>query len=235
MEGLRILHISDVHVGFFIGFDDLERIVELAIEQKPDLVLITGDFSDDAATYLDALRLAGQIPARLGIYASIGNHEYFRGIQSIFRSYDRGPIPLLLDAGVTVDVDGTPLYIAGADDPRSIRNMPDNFFTQSIDHALRDAPADAFSILMSHRPTGFDHAAKLGIPLTLAGHTHGGQIGFNGRSLLYGLNPERYMWGMYEQGDSKLYVSAGAGHWFPYRLGCPTEMPMYRLTSQARG
>ncbi|MCB2203298.1 metallophosphoesterase [bacterium] len=233
LENMRILHISDVHIGYFIGFDDLERIIELASAQKPDLVLITGDFSDDAATYLDALRLAGEIPNRYGIYASIGNHEYFRGIRSIFRSYERGPIPLLLDSGTRVDVNGASLYLAGADDPRSIRNNPEHFYEQTIDRAMRDAPSDAFSILMSHRPTGFDRAAQSGIPLTLAGHTHGGQIGFNGRSLLYALNPEKYMWGLYEKGDSKLYVSAGAGHWFPYRLGCPTELPVYRLTRHA--
>ena len=84
---------------------------------------------------------------------------------------------------------------------------------------------------MSHRPMALDYAADRGIPLTLAGHTHGGQIGFNGRSLLYAINPERSMWGQYERRDSKLYVSAGAGHWFPYRLGCPAEIPIYTLTS----
>ncbi|PLX26313.1 MAG: hypothetical protein C0600_11025 [Ignavibacteria bacterium] len=231
LEGFRILHISDVHVGFFIGFEELERIIEISSAQQPDLVLITGDFSDDAATYLDALRLAGSIPSRYGAFASIGNHEYFRGIASIRQSYDRGPIPLLLDSGVTVDVGGTPLYIAGADDPRRIRDTHEQFFQRSIDRAMQDAPSDAFTVLMSHRPMGFDYAAQRDIPLTLAGHTHGGQIGFNGRSLLYSINPERYMWGQYERGDSKLYVSAGAGHWFPYRLGCPTEIPIYRLTS----
>lgn len=231
LEGLRILHISDVHVGFFIGFDELERIIELSSAQRPDLVLITGDFSDDAPTYLDALRLAGSIPSRYGAFASIGNHEYFRGIRSIRRSYDRGPVPLLLNSGHTIDVGGTPLYIAGADDPRRIRDTAEHFFQHSIDAAMQDAPAHAFTVLMSHRPMAFDQAAERGILLTLAGHTHGGQIGFNGRSLLYAINPERYMWGQYERNGSKLYVSAGAGHWFPYRLGCPTEIPIYTLTS----
>jgi len=231
LEGLRILHISDVHIGFFIGFDELERMVALSSEKKPDIVLLTGDFSDDAPTYLEALRLAGEIPARYGHFASIGNHEYFRGIQSIVRSYERGPIPLLLDSGATIDVGGTPVHIAGADDPRSMRNMPRHFFEQSIDRAMRDAPSDAFSILLSHRPTGFDYAARRDIPLTLAGHTHGGQIGINGRSLLYALNPEKYMWGLYEKNGAKLYVSAGAGHWFPYRIGCPAEIPTYILRS----
>ena len=231
LEGLRVLHISDVHIGFFIGFDELERMVALSSQKKPDIVLITGDFSDDPPTYLDALRLVGEIPSRFGHFASIGNHEYFRGIQSIVRSYERGPIPLLRDSGTTVNVNGTPLHIAGADDPRSMRNLPEHFFEQSIDRAMRDAPSNAFSILLSHRPTGFDYAARRDIHLTLAGHTHGGQIGFNGRSLLYTVNPEKYMWGLYEKNGAKLYVSAGAGHWFPYRLGCPAEIPTYILRS----
>ena len=232
LEGLRILHITDVHIGLIIGFDDVERMVDLSAAMKPDLVLLTGDFSDDADTYLDALRLAGSIPSHLGSFASIGNHEYFRGIRAIRRAYDRGPIPLLLDSGTAVDVGGTPLYLAGADDPRSNFGMPEMFFEHSIDAALRDLPAQAFSILLCHRPNGFDAAARAGVDLTLAGHTHGGQIGFNGRSLLYATHPEKYMWGLYEKDGAKLYVSAGAGHWFPYRPGCPTEIPLYVLTSR---
>lgn len=231
LEGLRILHLSDVHVGPIIDMGDLERMVELSTAAKPDLLLLTGDFSDDAAHYHDALRLAAQIPTRYGSFASIGNHEYFRGIATIRRAYDQGPIPLLLDSGTALDIDGTPLYLAGADDPRSMRNMPDDFFRVTTDRAMRDHTSDAFSILLSHRPQAFDTAVHAGIDLTLSGHTHGGQIGFAGRSLLYAVNPEKYMWGLYENNGSKLYVSAGAGHWFPYRIGCPAEIPLYILTS----
>jgi uncharacterized protein len=231
LEGLRILHITDVHIGLIIGFDDLERMVELSSAQKPDIVMVTGDFSDDADTYLDALRLVGNIPTRYGAYACIGNHEYFRGIKAIRHAYDRGPIPLLLDSGHTLDIGGKSLYVAGADDPRSSFRMPEDFFARSIDAAMSDAPTDAFSILLSHRPNGFDDAARAGLHLTLSGHTHGGQIGFNGRSLLYATHPEKYMWGLYEKNGSKLQVSAGAGHWFPYRLGCPAEIPLYILTA----
>ncbi|MBE0645789.1 MAG: metallophosphoesterase [Bacteroidetes bacterium] len=231
LEGLRILHITDVHIGLIIGFDEVERMVELSAAQKPDLVLLTGDFSDDADSYLDALRLAGQIPARYGGFASIGNHEYFRGIKAIVRAYEKGPIPLFINSGTNIDIGGTPLYIAGVDDPRSNFGLPAGFFERGIDVAMRDAPSNVFSILMCHRPNGFDAAAQAGIPLTLSGHTHGGQIGFNGRSLLYATNPEKYMWGQYQKNGSQLYVSSGAGHWFPYRLGCPTEIPLYVLTS----
>ncbi|MBR9975802.1 MAG: metallophosphoesterase [Bacteroidetes bacterium] len=232
LEGLRILQITDVHVGLIINFDDVERIVELSATMKPDLVLLTGDFSDDADTYLDALRLVGSIPSRLGSFASIGNHEYFRGIHAVRRAYDQSPIPLLLDSGTTVDVGGTPLYVAGADDPRINFGLPARFYEQSIDAALQDMPSQAFSLLLCHRPDGFNAAARAGVDLTLSGHTHGGQIGFNGRSVLNATLPEKYMWGLYEINGSKLNVSSGAGHWFPYRLGCPTEIPLYVLTSR---
>lgn len=230
-EGLRILHITDVHIGLIIGMQDVERMVARCAEQHPDLVMITGDFSDDAEGYLDALRLAGSIPHRHGAFACIGNHEYFRGITAIRRAYEKGPIPLLLDSGTTITIGGAPLYIAGADDPRSNFGLPESFFSRAIGLAMHDAPRDAFSILLCHRPNGFDDAAAAGVDLTLSGHTHGGQIGFNGRSLLYATHPEKYMWGRYTRGRSMLSVSAGAGHWFPYRLGCPTEIPLYVLTA----
>ncbi len=233
LEGLRVLHISDVHIGLFLRLPELERMVERSAETKPDLVLITGDFSDDVGTYFDALNIARQIPSRYGTFASIGNHEYFRGIAEIRRAYERGPIPLLLDEGVALDIGGSELFIAGADDPRTLKRATDSFFTDTIEASIRNAHTDAFIILMSHRPEGFDYAARMGIDLTLAGHTHGGQIGFNGRSMMEHFAPHKYMWGLYEKGESKLYTSAGAGHWFPYRLGCPAEIPLYVLKKSA--
>ena len=229
LDGFRIIHLSDVHIGLFLGLQDFRKMVDLASALDGDLVLITGDLADDINVYDDVLAMAGEIPNRYGIFASIGNHEYFRGIESIRRSYDRGPIPLLLDSGTAINVQGVDFYVGGADDPRSISRMPRDFFPRTIDSAMKDATSDAFTVLMSHRPSGFDHASQIGIDLTLAGHTHGGQIGFNGRSLLYGLNPEKYLWGLYENDGRKLYTSSGAGHWFPYRLGCPAEIPVYEL------
>jgi uncharacterized protein len=230
LKGLRIAHISDVHVGLALGLDDLERMAERTAQAKPDLVLITGDFADDTDAYPDALKLAAAIAPRLGVYASIGNHEYFRGINEIFRAYERGPVPLLLDSGAAVSVGNSTIWLAGADDPRSLSRMKPDFFPRTLERSLRDAPSDAFVISLSHRPESFPEAARLGVPLTLAGHTHGGQIGFAGRSVVEYLVPSKYMWGHYRLNGSQLYVSAGAGHWFPFRLGVPAEIPIYTLT-----
>jgi uncharacterized protein len=228
LDGLRILHISDVHLGLFIDMHELERMVEIASQQHADIVLITGDFSDDAIEYYNALMLVNQIPSKYGTFASIGNHEYFRGIKQIFRAYERSPVPLLLNSGVSIPINNSILYLSGADDPRTMGSLAGPFFEESIDMALDGAPSEAFHLLMSHRPEGFMAASKRGVDLTLAGHTHGGQIGLNGRSVMEWFGRE-YMWGLYERNGSKLYTSAGAGHWFPFRLGCPAEMPVYVL------
>lgn len=228
LDGFRIVQISDVHVGLFITMHNLESMMEQASGLNADLLLVTGDFSDDAATYLDALRLAGQVPSRYGALAAIGNHEYFRGIEQIVRAYDRGPIPLLRSKGASVKVGDAELYIAGADDPRMLGALSQDFFKKTIDDSLDGGPSDAFTILMSHRPEGFIHATERGIPLTLSGHTHGGQIALGGRSFLEWFGRE-YMWGHYRRKDSQLYTTSGAGHWFPFRLGCPAEIPVYVL------
>ena len=84
---------------------------------------------------------------------------------------------------------------------------------------------------MTHRPEGFDPASEMGIELTLSGHTHGGQAGLNGRSL-WSAFTDRYLWGHYAKNGSQMYLSSGIGHWFPFRLGCPTEAPIIELTSK---
>lgn len=234
LEGMRILHISDVHIGFYIGLPEYEDMMEIAARQRADLVLLTGDISDRLDLYQDALRLAAQIPSKHGVFASIGNHEYYRGIKEILSFYEKSPVPLLLDRGHAVDVNGATLYLAGADDPRSIRKADPRFYSGTIDAAMRDAPVGSFTILMSHRPEGLDHAATVGIPLTLAGHTHGGQIGYGGRSLVEPFGMHKYAWGLYRRGNSQLYTTAGAGQWFPFRLGCPAEMPVYVLRAGDR-
>jgi predicted MPP superfamily phosphohydrolase len=232
LAGLRIAHISDVHLGLFLGLPEFERMVRLVADAKPDLVLITGDLADDPSIYPDALRLAASIPSRYGVYATLGNHEYFRNIAAVRAAYERGSVPLLLNTGHTLFVGGAALHLAGIDDPRALGKVQDSFFTSTVRMAMADAPADAFALLMSHRPEGFNAAVELGIPFTIAGHTHGGQVGFMGRSFFEQLLPEKYLWGAYERMGSRLYTSAGAGHWFPCRLGCPAEIPIYVLMPQ---
>jgi predicted MPP superfamily phosphohydrolase len=101
-----------------------------------------------------------------------------------------------------------------------------------VAHLAARAEPGVFRLLLTHRPDAFDAAADCGFDLVLAGHTHGGQIGFGGRSLLdYPGYP--YPWGHYRKRTSQLNTSAGAGHWVPFRLGCPAEAPVVELAAAA--
>jgi len=235
LDGFRILHLSDLHLGRYFGLPDLEALVQEAIALKPDLVLVTGDFCDLVPQLYDSIRILSELNAPYGTFASIGNHEYYHGVHHSRRAHESSDIPLLIDLGTKVKVGNASLFVGGADDPRRMGEDISAFLERTVDKTLAYARSDDFKIVMSHRPTGFDATASQGVDLTLAGHTHGGQLGFRGRSIFESTDPPNYFWGHYVKGESQLYTSAGVGHWFPFRLGCPSEAPLIILKSAQLG
>ncbi|NUO80094.1 metallophosphoesterase [candidate division KSB1 bacterium] len=230
LHGFKICQLSDMHLGYFRGLRDMEQLFEKVAAQQPDLVLVTGDIADDLSLLPDILRLLAELKPPHGVYAALGNHEYYRGIKTVRKHFEASTIPLLCNTGVAVPVHEATLFIGGIDDPsRSRRTDYSTFFPQSVETALLHAPHEAFKILMSHRPTAFYPATEFGVQLTLAGHTHGAQLGYNGRSVLELGGSEKLLWGHYQRGAAQLYTTCGVGHWFPFRLGCPPEAPMMVL------
>jgi len=229
LQGLKILHLSDLHLRLFFSLSDLEKMIPQLMAHKPHLVLITGDIADDLKLLPDALKLINQIHFPLGGYISVGNHEYYRGIKEVKRIIDRSAFPFLLNKGFTFDVGSSKLFIGGLDDPRTLSTENYRFLQDSLDRTLNFDHHSHFKLIMSHRPMALDVAARYNIDLVLSGHTHGGQVGFNGRSVFEGLVKERYLWGKYRKGQTQLYTSAGVGQWLPFRLGCPAEAVMIIL------
>ncbi len=231
LERFRILHITDSHLGIYKYVYHIEEILQSAREYKPDIILMTGDIADELELLPETLQLIAKFGAPHGVYGIPGNHEYYRGIDKFKEIHKNSPVPLLIDAGETINVNGVSLYIAGADDPRSMHGNYVETLNKSIDKSINNAPAESFKILLSHRPEALDRAAELGINLTLSGHTHGGQIGIGDRSFFEKFMPDRYLWGEYNIGKAHMYVSSGIGHWFPFRLGCQPEAPIIELAS----
>ncbi|TET94263.1 MAG: hypothetical protein E3J26_04865 [Candidatus Zixiibacteriota bacterium] len=229
LEGLRILHLSDSHLRHYVTLDDLAEVLSDASRFVPDLVLVTGDIADDLQLLPEALSMIDNLNPPLGAFASLGNHEYFRGIGAVRQVFDRSQISLLVNHGVRIVVGSCALFIGGLDDPRFLAVKDESFFKRAVDRTLTDTTGEDFLILMSHRPDAFDYASEVGINLTLAGHTHGTQVGVAHRSLFEALWPQQYLWGHYRHGQSHLYTSSGVGHWFPFRLGCPPEAPVIEL------
>lgn len=228
-EGLRFLHLTDLHLRHYVTLDDLDRVLGEAEYYKPEMVLVTGDIADDLTQLPGALSRLRAFSAPLGVYACLGNHEYFRGVSRVKRIFDASNIPLLVNQSMILTVRGHRLNLGGIDDPVTLREIKADFFQRTIDETFPEADGSVFSLLMSHRPEALDYASEKGLDLVLAGHTHGSQVGLLGRSAFESWWPQRYLWGHYRRAQTHLYTSAGVGHWFPFRLGCPAEAPVIEL------
>jgi predicted MPP superfamily phosphohydrolase len=233
LDGMTIAHVSDIHVGRFTQGKVLAKIVEATNNLRADLVLMTGDLINmelaDLPAALDAVR---RMDARSGVYLCEGNHDLMESRSEFERRTRASGVPLMVNESMLVPVRGRQVQLLGlrwgtgaARGTRSAERGDDAIAAsmQSLLPQLRRDAEDVFPILMAHHPHAFDPAAAAGIPLTLSGHTHGGQLMLSPR---VGFGPwmYRYWSGAYHKNDSALVVSNGVGNWFPLRVGAPAEI-----------
>ncbi len=219
LDGMRIAHLSDTHVGKFTRGAVLEEIVAATNRLEADLVLFTGDLIDSTLRDLPvAVKMLQRLRSGSGLFVIEGNHDLFDDPAGFEKGVRAGGLTMLRNQAATVTVRGVPVQILGILWNRGVAAM-----NHDVDEvaALRD-PA-AFPILLAHHPHAFDRAAELGFPLTFAGHTHGGQLMLTPE---FGAGPTifRYWSGLYQKAASALVVSNGTGNWFPLRVNAPAEI-----------
>jgi predicted MPP superfamily phosphohydrolase len=223
LDGLTIAQVSDMHVGRFTSGQVLEEMVRAVNELRADLVLLTGDLINDALADLDhGLELAGRMQGRFGKFLIEGNHDLIENGTEFERRVRASSIPFLLDESAIVTVRGTPLQLLGLSWTRAHENR-DQAIAQSVNKLLEQRQENVFPILLAHHPHAFEAAEEARMPLTLSGHTHGGQLMLN-EQLGFGPALFRYWSGLYTRGESKLIVSNGVGNWFPIRANAPAEL-----------
>ena len=277
-EGVRIAHLSDIHLGDLMPIEKALELVDRVAKAKPDMLACTGDVVDldwhGAEPLLEAM---GSVPASLGRFLVLGNHDLLDDPAALSRAARRRGLRVLHgavehvrrpDAGDGAG-DGGSMRVGGIEWGRTKREL-----AKHVD-ALPERP----DLLLAHNPKAFPAAARIGVPLTLAGHTHGGQMALPDRTVLArrtrgaevvpvdaagdssafgaagaGAHAARtavgasfdvssldaarvpaqgsapalartraLRRGLYAQGDSRLFVSVGAGSWFPARVNCPAE------------
>jgi hypothetical protein len=231
LNGLRIAHLSDVHAGIHMSEDKMRAIVAQTNALGADLILQTGDMIDISQSYIpDYVRAFRDLHAPLGVVTVLGNHDRYTGEDAVIRGVrDAGQV-FVKNGSHVIEHGGGALALIGIDDPRNWRaDDPQDY---DLERALQATPPaqQAFRILLAHRPGAFDGATPRGIPLTLAGHIHGGQfylpvIGWSPGRLI-----TKYVMGHFQNGKSQLYVSRGIGVvGVPLRVFVPPEIALFEL------
>jgi uncharacterized protein len=236
-HGFRITQLSDIHIGPFMTAEEIRKYVVIANATRPDLIVLTGDFVTwDASTQRAVVKVLAGLKAPFGVLGCLGNHELWtRTEDSITKLFAEENIRILREESKLIEAEGEALNLMGVDYQTRTRMGPSaagivRKYLAGVEHMVRP---DTANILLSHNPNTFDRAAELGIDLSLAGHTHGGQVTLE--FIHPDLSPSRlitrYVRGWFQQGESQLYVNRGIGTiGVPMRLGAPPEITVFELT-----
>ena len=226
--GLKIVQISDVHLGLIVGKHRLKKIVERIKDEKPDILVSTGDLVDGQMNNLSGLAgMIREIPTKYGKYAVTGNHEFYAGLQDALKITTDAGFRVLRQEGLNIP--GV-INIAGVDDPAGKRyGLAPNVSEKVL---LSKLPRNYFTLLLKHRPRLNETDGGL-FDLQLSGHTHKGQI--FPFSLIVKLFYRNFN-GLASLGNqSYIYVSRGTGTWGPpVRFIAPPEITVIELVHESK-
>jgi uncharacterized protein len=252
LDGLRIAQLSDIHIGDYMPPLEIARAVAMANDLQPDISFVTGDFVSSEGDPLDAcITELSRLRAPLGVWGCNGNHEIYAGVEDeAERLFREKGMRLLRAQSAVVEHNGARFNLLGVDYQRDHmvsgeHTRPELMLGEIETLIRRDMP----NVLLSHNPNSFRRAAALGIELSLAGHTHGGQVKFE--IVDHSVSPARlitpFVAGLYHlpmNGNAgpapeiktnglqraALYVNRGLGTFgFPVRLGVPPEITLLTL------
>lgn len=233
-SGLRIAQLSDIHMGGWMTADRLQRVADLIQKEKPDLLLITGDFvighgvtNHTRQALEDLAKVLAPLAQSIPAFAVLGNHDYWSDAQEVRTMLAACGITDLTNTVYPLARESETLYLCGVDDVWAGVPRLDHVTNQLID----DQPA----ILLAHEPDFADSSALTGkFDLQISGHSHGGQvvIPFYGPPILPNLG-KKYPAGLYKVGEMFQYTNRGVGMLDPaVRFNCPPEVTIFVLEGQ---
>ncbi|AWV99439.1 metallophosphoesterase [Arcticibacterium luteifluviistationis] len=242
-HGLKLIQISDIHSGSFFNKTAVEGGVDMILNEKPDMVFFTGDIVNNKAEELnDYFDIFKRIQAPLGVYSTLGNHDYgdyvqwtseeakIQNIKDLMEAHRLMNWNLLMDEHKEIKVDGDSLGILG------IQNWGHGFAQYgNLEKALLNTDQLSTKLLLSHDPTHWRHQVldKTNIDASFAGHTHGMQYGVEIGGFKWSPAGFRYKeWaGLYKENEQQLYINRGYGYLgYPGRVGILPEITVFELT-----
>ncbi|HEY6290598.1 MAG TPA: metallophosphoesterase [Terriglobia bacterium] len=239
-DGFRMAQLSDIHIGPFMTATEIRHVVDLTNRLNPDLIVLTGDYVIwDPSTQGAVVDALSGLRAPHGLFGCLGNHEaWSRVTDSITRLFTAQGTSILRTANAALRAGGDELNLIGVDyqTHHPAGEHAEGIVRRYLEGVQPLVRNDTANILLSHNPNTFDRAAELGIDLSLAGHTHGGQVALEFISPQ--IAPSRlitpYVWGWFEKPGGKLYVNRGIGTiGIPMRMGAPPEITVYELVRKA--
>ena len=247
LEGMKIIHISDIHLGSMHGKQErIRKAVEMINQAEADLILFTGDmvnnFSEEAHGWE---ALFAEIDPRSGKFSVLGNHDYGdywnwnsaaekqENMEKLFTAQKQMGFRLLINEWDTVDIRGKKVGIIGVEN----WGLPPFPQHGDLGKSMKGLPETVFNILLSHNPTHWDEEikGKTDIPLTLSGHTHAMQFAFRIGNKRWSPSKLIYnkFWGLYRENGQALYVNSGFGYiGFPGRVGHRPEITLITLVGE---
>lgn len=221
----RFVLLNDTHITRSSSDHRIEKIIDLINAQQPDAVLMAGDIIDDrmpaVASTVDKLK---RLKAPLGVYASLGNHEFYAGIPAWYAKFKELGFNPIANEGI--DIPSRNIFIAAVPDLNT--SYASKFFAMNFKSALKGSRRSEYKILLSHNPEIDLQGDEF--DLQLSGHTHGGQIW----PFHYAVKKvNKYLAGLYDAGNRQIYVSRGAGYWGPpLRLFAPSEITVINIVPE---
>lgn len=238
LAGIKMIQISDIHIGNGIGYRE-RQLIEKVNELKPDILFITGDFfsiatGPDAAVQLKAISgLISSLKASVGIFGVLGNYDgYLSSNPERLQAMKRAGIDILVNESRRILLpNGQVLWLAGLHETSSAQNQGDMSY---VYRTLEIIPDNSPVILLNHYPDIFGKASTAGVNLVLAGHTHGGQIGLP--FLIHmsnSANKSPFMRGLFYSGKTTMYVNRGIGTTnIPVRYLCSPEITVFEFVGK---
>lgn len=229
LSGMRIVQLTDVHIGPMIGREWFEGIVARVNALKPDLIVITGDLVDGSVAALrDHVAPIAQLKSKHGVFFVTGNHEYYSGVKSWVEHLGQLGVRVLRNEYVSIGEGAASFDLAGVDDHTG--GQFEKGHGADVPKALAGRDPQRECVLLAHQPKEIIDAAKLGVGLQISGHTHGGQV-FPATLLVRLQQP--FTAGLDRLGDTQIYVSRGTGYWGPpMRVAAPAEITQIELVSE---
>ncbi len=225
LNGFRILHLSDLHIGHTKSLRWLRQGVAQANAQNADVILISGDLIDYSAKHVpEAASVLSELKAPYGVFAVSGNHDFYAGIHRYQALLQVAGIKGLDNHNITL---ANGLQLAGVYDIAG-RQLRQAALLPNLDSALAGLDPQKPIVLLNHQPLGFDQAVARGVDLQLSGHTHAGQIPPLDLVVRFYF---KYSWGLYRHENAFIHTSCGSSTWGPpMRLFSRSEMTVIRFS-----